>query len=235
MNFKELPKGMLYTLRGLGIVSLPFAVMALAALIFWPLATLAAKMNVFLDGEAVFMGVFPLIIVLWVSLGLKWSGKKQVAKKLVAASLVIFTLVFAASSAASTFNTKPIMNVAAGFEVPADMTRKMTENSDSFSPALGLFPCVNLEATGCPHIKRGWVADEGKELGKADLVKIIEDSGWSDVKIQEDNCNLTNDKGGRYISCYAEGIVDDYKATVGITKVSDEWELRLYVRESHVR
>lgn len=235
MNFQKMPKGMIYTLRTLGAIALPFAVLFAAACIFFGAASIASKIGWFLDGEAVFFGIFPLIIVFWIALGLRWLDKKQAAKKLVGISLILFTLVFAASSVVSTIKTKPILTIAESFAVPDDMMRKMTDNADSFSPALGLFPCVDLQATGCPQVKRGWVADEGKELSRADLEKIIEDSGWSDVRIQEDDCNLTNDKGGRYISCYAEGIVDDYKATVGITKVSDQWELRLYVREPHVR
>lgn len=236
MKSKAASKGRQYTLRTLGVIGLPVIVLITVFFGFWGLYFLTENTGIYLDGEAIFFTVFPLIIVFWVALGFKWTGKPKTAKKITIISLAIFTLVFAASSAVSTINTKPLLETVSSFSVPAGATEDPETNASSFTPARGFFPCIDLQATGCPQFKKGWLIPEGESMTRDKFERIIEASGWTNVKVQEDTCRFSPIQGSQFVGCRAEGLVGEYKATVRTDlDYKDRWSVGIYLRESHVR
>lgn len=224
--------GIKFLLRILAFVVLPILTtiaitMAASAIGVW-----GQSIGLFyMRGEAIFFSFVPLLVVLSIALILKWTKSTKTALRLSGVAVIGFIALVGTAAAFETTNTKPIAAAASTFKELPGLIREMENNGDKFSPApSGFIPCVDIMGEGCPNVTRTWKATNGQALTTGDLQKVLDDSGWQDVKILSDKCDMTERQNGSGPDCSAEGIVGDYKATVRILKSSDHWELRMYLR-----
>lgn len=222
--------GIKFLLRILAFVFLPILTtiaitMAASAIGVW-----GQSIGLFyMRGEAIFFSFVPLLVVLSIALVLKWTKSTKAALRLFGIAVIGFFALVGTAAVFETTNTKPIVSAASTFKELPGLTREMENNGDKFSPApSGFIPCIDIMGEGCPNVTRTWLANSGQELTVADLEKVLSDSGWADVKIQKDKCDMSATTS--YPGCTAEGMVGNYKATVRILKSSDHWELRMYLR-----
>lgn len=230
----ETPKvsGGRYLLRVLAVLFLPLTVTlafstVVALIQIWGQNTGILYMRL----EPLLFAFIPLLILLTVALILKWTRSTKAALRLFAIGSVLFFTFVGTAGLFETIKTKPIVAAASTFRELPGLTREIGTNGDKFSPATsGFVPCIDFIGFGCPNITRTW--DSERELTLDDLQKILDDSGWKDVKIQHDQCHMVDLSYKDLLpECRAEGLVGDYKATVSIRKTYDgHWELNMYLR-----
>jgi hypothetical protein len=223
--------GVKFLLRILAFVVLPLLTtivitMATSAIGIW-----GQSIGLFyMRSEAILFTFIPLLVAISIALILKWTKSKKAALRLFSIAVIGFLAIVGTAAVFETTNTKPIVSVASTFKELPGLDRQIGTNGDKFSPApSGFMPCIDIMGEGCPNITRTWVAPLERNLTVADLQKVLDDSGWKDVKIQQDLCDMTDRQNGSYPGCTAEGMVGDYKATVRIVKIQ-HWELRMYLR-----
>ncbi|HSN37187.1 MAG TPA: hypothetical protein VLT34_12630 [Arthrobacter sp.] len=226
----RLPRWALITCRALAVLTLPIAVIAAVAAVSAFAFSWGLDRDLFyMRTEATLISFIPLFFVVIISLFLRWFGSRKVAFRLMGFSLAALVLFVGTAATFETINTRPIVAAASTFEVPAGLIRQLGTNGDGFSAAPGFVPCVDIMGQGCPNVRRTWDAPADKELTAAYLQDVLEDSGWTKVKIQPGECDLRDSENGRYPSCLAEGPLGSYKATVQMVKINN-WELRMYLR-----
>lgn len=222
--------GVKFLLRIISFVVLPLLTTIAITMAAFAIGIWGQSIGIFyMRGEAIFFGFVPLLVVISIALILKWTVSTKAALRLFSIAFIGFLAFVGTAAVFETTNTKPIVSVASTFRELPGLTREMENNGDKFSPApSGFIPCIDIMGEGCPNVTRTWLASPERELSVGDLQKVLDDSGWMDVKIQKDKCDMA--ETADYPGCTAEGMVGDYKATVRIVKVSDRWELRMYLR-----
>lgn len=223
------PTWVVYLQRTLAILFLPLTAAILISVVIGVVATLGQRAGlIYMGTEALFLGLIPFTVAATIALVIKWTVSKKAALRVFYIALTGLMVFVGTAAVFETINTKPIASAASEFRELPGLTRELGNNGDKFSPAPGFIPCIDIMGEGCPNITRTWLAAPGQELTVQDLQKVLDDSGWKGVKIKADDCDMTDD--AYYPGCTAEGMVGDYKVTVRIVKISDHWELRMYLR-----
>jgi hypothetical protein len=225
------PTWEVYLQRTLAIVFLPITATILVSVIIALVATLGQRTGlIYMRTESLFLGFIPFTVAVTIALIVQWTVSKKAALRVFYIALIGLLALVGTAAVFETINTKPIASAASEFRELPGLTREFGNNGDKFSPApSGFIPCIDIMGEGCPNIARTWVAAPDRDLTVGDLRKVLDDSGWTDVKIREDTCDLRDRQNGSYPDCIAEGMVGDYKATVRIVKIQT-WELRMYLR-----
>lgn len=218
--------------RALAVLFLPFLACILLAVLVFSVADLGLKTGLlYMRTESLGFSLIPFALAVLAALAVKWIVSKKAAMRVLSIAVIV---VFAFIGTAAVFEnnkTKPIVSAASTFKELPGLTREIGTNGDKFSAASsGFLPCIDFMGFGCPNITRTWLAAPERNLTVADLQKTLGDSGWKDVKIQQNDCNMSEVDYNSYPGCSAEGMVGAYKATVRIVKISDHWELRMYLR-----
>lgn len=178
--------------------------------------------------ESLLLATLPFMGAVLAAVLVKIMASRKAALRVFCIAVIVLFAFVGTATVVETINTKPIVSAASTFKEPG-LTREMGNNGDKFSPAEGFIPCIDIMGEGCPNITRTWIAAPDRELDVQDLQKVLDDSGWSDVKISNSHyCDMSDE--GRDPYCEAEGMVGQYKATVSIIKIVDHWEIRMYLR-----
>lgn len=233
----KLPRWLFYALHTIAAIVIPVIVFIIVILIISTVAVIGESQGLlYMRTEAMTFAFMPFCAGVMVTLLAYWSEKKRRAFKILGITVAATVIFIGVAGTLETIKTKPIVAAAASFKEPTGMVKEVSKEENKISAATsGFLMCIEDREDGCPHIVRTWNAAPGQELTRDDLQKALDNSGWAEVKIQEEDCDLFEKENGSYPDCVAEGMVGDYETTVGITKTSDQWELRLYVREPHVR
>lgn len=223
--------GITLLLRILAVIFLPITAAILVAVAMSFVGNWGQSNGLFyMRTESFVFGCIPFMIAILSALIARWTGSKKKAFRIFYIAVIGIFAFVGTATVFETIHTKPIVSAASTFKELPGLTREMKNNGDKFSPApSGFVPCIDVMAEGCPSISRTWIANSGQELTISDLKKVLDDSGWTDVKIQNDKCDMTDHGNGIPPGCTAEGMVGDYKATVRLVKIQD-WELRMYLR-----
>lgn len=218
-------------LRFVALIFLPIFVSILFATIVVLIGSIGLSADLFyMRGESVLLSLLPLSVAVLVALIVKWTISKKIALVILCITVVGAFVFIGTVAVSETRNTKPMVTAANSFKELPGLTREVKTNGDKFSPApSGFIPCIDFMSESCPNITRTWDAAPDRELTVADLQKVLDDSGWKDVKIQNDECDMAGHGNGFYPKCIAGGMVGSYKATVRIDKIQ-HWELEMHLR-----
>lgn len=221
----------MYLLRALAVLFLPLIATIVVIVIIVFIGSWGLSSGLFyMRSEAIFLGALPFMGAVLAAVLVKIMGSKKKALRVFYIAVIAFFAFVGTATVVETINTKPIVAAASTFKELPGLTREMGNNGDKFSPAEGFIPCIDIMGEGCPNISRTWIAAPERELTVDDLQKVLDGSGWKDVKIQKDSCDMEDREYNNYPGCTAEGMVWGYKATVRIVKIVDHWELRMYLR-----
>lgn len=231
MKKEELSPPTLYFLRALAVLFLSLIATVVVIVIMGLIGDLGFISGLFyMRSEAALLGALPFMGAVLAAVIVKIMGSKKAALRVFYTALIAFFAFVGITTVFETLNTKPIVAAASTFKELPGLTREMENNGDKFSPApSGFIPCIDIMGEGCPNITRTWLAAPDRELTVADLQKVLDNSGWKDVKIKTNECDTYGLKNESYHYCVAEGMVGDYKATVRIDKIN-VWELEMYLR-----
>jgi len=230
MNLAALPQTVRYLLRCAILLTLPIATFFGVLLIGNGLYNVGRSTGWFhLAAETFLAAAFVVAVISVISLCIMWTGRKHIAQRLVFWSIITTAAFLGTSGVMETVEGNKILAVADSFKPPAELERKYDMNADEFVVSPALVPCWDLMGEGCPHINRAWNTDR---LDREDLTKILADSKWSNIKIQDDECNLLDSSDNPLPRCDASGVVEGYKVDASIMELrNDIWELRIYLRD----
>ncbi|MDR6558178.1 hypothetical protein J2809_002548 [Arthrobacter pascens] len=91
--------------------------------------------------------------------------------------------------------------------------------------AAAFLPCGAVTAP-CPSLHRQWSGPESQGMTRADVERIIRDSGWhGKLVINEENCELRYTNSS-WITCEARGKLKDFDAQMRLSQIrGDVWWL----------
>ena len=113
--------------------------------------------------------------------------------------VIIAGLVYWLSWSGSTDHIKSVAN-----QFKPDSSWKLV--SETIRPPQTL--CIGMT---CPYLARAWTME--KPIDQAELSKILQDSGWTDVKVEQE-CVDAKKETGRIHTCSVRGKVDRYSIII---------------------
>lgn len=220
--------GWIIALRIMLFILTPVVLLVLLAFIGSSIEAISEKTGaVYMRAEPILFIYIPLVVVAWIVLANRWSGAKKLAREIAVISTVITVGFLGFTTTLETINTKPIAYTADSFKVPSGYERIYEGNENQLNPApSGIIPCIDIMGNGCPHVNRAWLIPQNEVLTDKQINKILQDSGWTDVKPLPADPTA----GASKIIYEANGNVNGYKASVSIVELYNGNALRIYLR-----
>lgn len=229
MNLDNLPRPARYFVRAvIGVIAFTVTFVVGMLLAQGVYLLIEEKQQFIITPETCIVASLVLAIAAVAILCATWAKAKTVAKRIAVWTLIGAGLFVGISGAVETAEGERLAAVADSFVPPAGLEREYEMNADEFMVSPAFVPCFDLMGEGCPHINRTWTADS---LDRKDLEKSLSESGWSNVRIDENDCDLTDGDFKASSRCDAYGMVGEYKTDVSIMEITEgKWQMRIYLR-----
>lgn len=174
----------------------------------------------------ILVSVMVTVVVGVIALVLNSLKKRRTALILSGATVLLITAFVVASGFLEAARTNEMLRAADDLAVPEGFKLGNVQGrTGRIVQATAFLPCLAVTAP-CPSLHRQWSGPEGQEMTRADVERIIRDSGWQGrLVINEENCELRYTNSS-WITCEARGKLKDFDAQMRLSQIrGDAWWL----------
>lgn len=175
----------------------------------------------------ILVSVMVAVVVGIIALVLNSLKKRRTALILSSATVLLITAFVVASGFLEAARTNEMLRAADDLAVPEGFMIGTLQGraAERIVQATAFLPCGAVTAP-CPSLHRQWSGSEGQDMTRADVERIIRDSGWQGkLVINEENCELRYTNSS-WITCEARGKLKDFDAQMRLSQIrGDVWWL----------